>query len=364
MLEVFNYKGPEFDINTHYLYLYSVLFIFFGISLSPKKYHRILMIFAFIYLWVLASFKDGVGADFEPYYYIFNHAKIGEYNSAISNIEKGFYYLNAIFNNICDYEYFGFMIFHFIILLFVYKSIVYFKSNISIAYALLAYLVFWYFISFNLLRISLAVAIIGYAIRFLIEKKYKTYLVIVISMYFIHRSSMLMVFPAILYIIYQKNPQIAILASLLLFVIVNVSISVLTQFITVDRYASYIASDVNTSIGANIFLKYIPLAYWLWIGKKYVSDHIWHLCFVFTLFACLVDFSGYRIEMLGRLRLYAVVPFMYYIPLFISKIQNTNTVHKYIQPVAAFVYFMLQYYLMLQSYYWGDEIMPYKSILF
>lgn len=356
--------GKEFEASTHFFYI-GVIFLTFGLCyIRFKKYRERVLWLPLTILWVIAVSRDYVGADYIPYYNIFNNATWDGYNPLVSTIEPGFYYLNALLNHIWSYEYFGFMAIHFLILFFTYKTITYFKTDISFAYAILAYVSLWYYLSFNLVRICLAAAIVSWGIRFLLEKQYWKYFTIIGLLFFIHMSSAVMALPGLAYIIYKKHPKFTIVGLVALFAIVNGFLYIFLQNVNIERYQNYIAMESGTGIGMNIFFTYIPLAYWLYKGSNCINKNLWQLCLIFTIFAFLIDFSGYRLEILGRLRTYAVVPFMIYLPVLIQKLQKVNKEQYVLNSFAVFVYLIAKYYLLIPQLYWSDKIMPYNSMLF
>ncbi len=355
--------GGVFESDTHYFYLGVIILTFSLCFIKFKKHRDRVLWLPMAILWVIAVSRDFVGADYIPYYRVFNEAKWGGYNPSVSTIEPGFYYFNAFLNLICSYEFFGFMAIHFFILLFTYKAITYFKNDISFPYAILAYVTMWYFMSFNLLRICLAAAIVSWSIRFLLEKQYWKYFTIIGFLFFIHMSSAVMVIPGLAYIIYKKYPKLTQIGLAALFIIINSFLYVLLQNISIERYQGYMAMDQGTGIGLNIFFTYVPLVYWLYIGRNRIDKSLWQLCLVFTIFAFIIDFSGYRLEILGRLRSYAVVPFLIYLPVLIQTLKKGQKEKYVLNSFAIFIYLIAKYYLLLPQLYWSDKIMPYHSML-
>lgn len=358
--------GNVFEISTHYLYLGLTLFVFFAahfIKHDGKKKIPFLLLFL---LWFFAVTRDWVGRDYEAYYEIFRTATWGGYSQAYTSIEPGFYYLNAFLNSICPYEYFGFMFFHFAILFLTYRCITYFGPNISFPYALLAYMAAWYFLSFSLLRICIAASIISYSIHFLLEKMYKKFFLLILLTFCIHMSSIVMIIPGVAYILYQKRPLMVFIGFGLILVIINSSVgNLLNQYMSIERYQGYLKMEEGTGIGFNLFFTYLPFIYWLWIGKKYVPMQLWELSLVFTLFAFIIQFSGYRITVMGRMQAYAIVPFLIYLPSLIAYLRRYAPKRKYISnSIAIFIYLMIKYYFFLPQLYWSDDIMPYKSLIF
>lgn len=357
-------SGEVFESDTHYFYLGVILLTFSLCFIKFRKHRDCVLWLPMVILWIIAVSRDFVGADYIPYYGIFNGAKWDGYIPSATNIEPGYYYLNAFLHQICSYEFFGFMAIHFLTLFFTYKAITYFKKDISFAYAILAYVTMWYFLSFNLLRICLAAAIVSWSIRFLLEKHYWKYFTVIGLLFFIHMSSAAMILPGIAYITYQKSPKLTIIGLVAFLVIINGFLYILLQNISILRYQHYLSTDSGTGIGLNIFFTYVPFAYWLCIGRKRIDKNLWQLCLVFTLFAFIIDFSGYRLEILGRLRTYAVVPFLIYLPVLIQTLKKFQREKYVLNSIAIFIYLIAKYYLLLPQLYWSDKIMPYHSMLF
>lgn len=362
MFDLTSPNGLPIEYFTHYLYIFIILIVFILSSKKNKNNLSFLFLPLFI-LWVFAFSRDAIGVDYENYFDIFNEAEFGKYTYSDTTIEPGFYYLNAFLNSICSYKLFGFIFFHGLILYLLYRVMVNYKHQLSYPFVLLAYTTMWYFLSFNLLRICIASIIVCYAIKFLLTHRYYKYIICVLLATAIHMSAFLMIFPGLAFIVYKRYPKFVILGFILIFIVISTSISTITRYIGVERYADYLLMDQDSGIGMNIFFTYIPLAYWLAIGRKYISREFWDLSLVFTIFAFIIDFSGYRMAILGRLRAYSVVPFLLYLPTFVNAIYKVKRRDYKIQVIVMFLYFFIKYYLFLPQLYWSDGLMPYKSLL-
>ena len=145
-----------------------------------------------------------VGADTISYYNIFEEIKrysIIEYmpmhlanTSVVSGlrIEFGFQILNHVSYLIADSYNLFLTICESICVLFVWKGIKYYhiKYGISIPLMMYFYLMFEYFHTYNVIRFSLGVALVFYAYRYVIEKKYIHYIVYVLLAASIHKISL------------------------------------------------------------------------------------------------------------------------------------------------------------------------------
>lgn len=149
---------------------------------SSKKTNVILISFSFGILWIVSSLRYDVGADYFSYIRMYNEiSQLGLVDSILSlRSEPGFVLLNwliaATFNN----SQFIFVISSFLTIFLFYFSILENKDYINVGLAIFVFSVLFYFSSFTAIRLYIAVAIVFYSYKFLIDGKIKKYILAVL----------------------------------------------------------------------------------------------------------------------------------------------------------------------------------------
>jgi hypothetical protein len=150
------------------------------------------------------GFRGETGTDTSNYIDAFNHTGTilnWKNQEIMAYKEKGFYLLSVILKSISDNASFYFFAISCMTLTPLLKSIysycVYPVLGFSVYFAR-----FLFFRDMNQIRAALAIAIVIYALKYLIENKPYKYLIIVLITIFIHRS---MIIALLFFFLYKKN---------------------------------------------------------------------------------------------------------------------------------------------------------------
>jgi transmembrane protein EpsG len=166
-----------------------IIIVIYVISFITYR-HQSLQKVPWILLFVVSAFRYNVGTDYVNYYHLFLY-KDGMFEYK----EWGYTNLVNLLSGLGFNPQIMFFLFSLVTILLFYKSFKYFfKENDSLfMLATLLFIPLFYFYTLNGIRQSLAVAIFFYSIRFIIDKSYfKYFLLIVIAMLF-HKSAIVLI---------------------------------------------------------------------------------------------------------------------------------------------------------------------------
>lgn len=230
------------------------------------KLNGIAILVSFLSLWIISGLRYDVGQDyFFTYVPIFNSVKnTGTY----PNVEKGYILLNKI-TLFFTKDYVGiFLITSFIFCFFIYLAI-YQQSKkpwLSIFIFITSTL---YFISMNLVRQSITIAIFFYSIKYIVDRNFKKYLFFILIASSIHQTAL--IFIPVYFIV---NFKISFKRFLILYVGLEVLVplfkGVIYNFISTTKYAYYIGSiydNSETTIVAPLISLVIVLIGYYYLNK-------------------------------------------------------------------------------------------------
>ncbi|KAB7640216.1 EpsG family protein [Bacillus sp. B3-WWTP-C-10-D-3] len=144
----------------------------------------------FLSLWLVSGFRYMVGTDFNAYNLYFEN--LGSYNLKYPYYEKGYYVLNYVIKLLMDNSQYIFLATSFITIFLITKTL----KDYSNSYILSVFLfvtMYFYYNSFNLVRQYLVVAILFYAIKYILNKSFKKYLLVITIASFFHITALAMI---------------------------------------------------------------------------------------------------------------------------------------------------------------------------
>jgi transmembrane protein EpsG len=377
MQQVFNYPSDlEWSDNTLFLYIGIVIFSSFFAFLSQRYYrvlfksedeivtassvHQPFLFVSFFILWFFSVFRN-VGADFEAYEIEFlNSLSIEHIRS--TTIEPGYILFNALIRLLTS----NFLIFIIIIttltLGLIYKTLLYFSEQLDLGMAVLIYSSLFYFQSYNLIRIYFASAILFYAFRYLVEKKYVKYLMILVLTTSIHTSAILMFIPFLIILYMQKNKYL-IIVTLFAFISSFYAFgNVLATINFFERYQTYLQGFTNPRIGLGLLSVHIPVLILVHLSKRWIKDeYLMNLLFIYTYSGFTIALLGYSIPMIGRMSAYFLYQFVLLIPL-VNRQLKFKSVKTVVFKTMVYGYLSYRLFLYFYEYLYLDKIMPYKTI--
>ncbi|OCA88292.1 hypothetical protein A8F94_10870 [Bacillus sp. FJAT-27225] len=324
-----------------------------------SKINFLPLFISFIILWFFSAFRS-VGADYLTYKEIFNNANDKEYIQ-YHGIETGYVLLNKLIRIFTHNEFLFLAFISLITTLLVFCTIYYFSSKIHVGLAVLAYTSIFYFQSYNLTRIYLASAIVLFASRFLFQKQYGSYILLVLIASSIHTSSIVMFLPLFLVLLFGNNKK-WIVGFLFIFVLTCfIFVDYLIYFNISDRYEKYLVDTNLGSIGLGQMVIHAPLvALFLYLRRFELNFKIIHIFFVFIASSFAISMLGYAVPMIGRLFAHFTLPFLIFIPFGVWQIRNEKEYKPVL--VIAILYMVWRLFLYFSGYLFLDGIMPYDTI--
>ncbi len=227
-----------------------------------------------------------------------------------------------------DYRIF-IVIFSFVTVGLIYSTLYYLSDYIDFSFAVFVYAAIFYLPIFNTKRICLAAAILFFAVRFLIEKKYIKYLIAIILAMGVHTTAILWLFFLVSYFVVgnklYKNHKL--LVALMYVALATVLIIFRSSWMSIavslsDRYVQY--NDVFYGIGFGIILRYLFLFYFLIRWGRLVSNtnleidnSVWKISMVSTSVSMVFAFLGYVNQILTRMSTYSTYSFVLFLPFLI-----------------------------------------------
>ena len=226
---------------------------------------------------LLAAFRKGIGNDYKNYYNFFLeqcHRTVAQ--TEYSGIEYIFRLLTKIISLISENERFYFGVLAFLMFYFFYLFCYYQKDKISMYYILWYFLLIYYGMSYNIVRQTLAMCIVMFAIHYYIENKVKKYMILVTVAALFHTSALIMIPIYFLKFIDAKRFR-KILRGLFLTIIVlfpfyyKIAIQFMMRYL--KFYLGYF-SDMGTDVYYSTFLylfEKIILLIPIMLKKRYLS---------------------------------------------------------------------------------------------
>ncbi|MBS3200929.1 EpsG family protein [Turicibacter bilis] len=198
--------------------------------------------------------KIGGGGDYDNYRNIFNSISLEKFPDK----EIFFYYLNLLIKSFTDNFSIAFLCFMFIINFFILAFIYKYSKNIDMS--LLMYVIMGgYITSTNITRQFIAIALVTYSIRYLIEKKYVMYILFCVLSVSFHTTAIIPIFTNFLISIFNEKIY---KNYIIYFIFINCMIIVepLIRKIGIEMfYENY--SDGYFNYGSNILHYVVQLAF-------------------------------------------------------------------------------------------------------
>lgn len=224
-----------------------------------------------VYLYARQVFESGMGAS--------SWSWMQKWNEAYG-VEYGYLLLNHIITRFTENIAWQFFLVELFILVFIYQAFAYFKrnisDNISLSYMFLIYYFLMYNETLNLMRQSMAVAVIVYGFRYVYERKLPKYvLVIGIAMQF-HITALLAIFvyPIYFFVCVQKKYSLKYVLSVISLAsgaILGRIIGFITNIgVFGDKFLKYFREGTVSSININQLVIRIPfiIIFWYIVIKR------------------------------------------------------------------------------------------------
>ncbi|MEW9671327.1 EpsG family protein [Ammoniphilus sp. 3BR4] len=362
-------------LNSYLFYVTIVLSstVFAGLaqkfSKHNKKGKRVPNIFfmglSLITLIFVMGFRDiSIGVDGLSYleiYYFANSVGVLEfYQTRVT--EPGFYLLNRISYILGDEQWL--LILSSIITIFLfYKALSYEIDKINLSLVVFVFSTTQYFYYFGIMRMGIAVSIIAFAYRYIIEGHKKKFILFVFLATMFHYSAL---FALVLLFLGKDNQnffkRVNLLKLMFLIPIGFLTVRYLIfPFITASRYQGYI--DSSGFIGTS-FITSLPLLglFLLFYNRfSFISKNYQFYFFLFVVKVITEVFSP--IIGIGRMVWYANLSICFLFPATI-RLNNDKGIKIILTFIIILYCFVYSFYAYFGESFRGQYMLPYKSILF
>ena len=244
-------------MQTYIVYISALLFVIFFAYLAEKGHTKsekgiCLSVIIFILTFVAGCRGVTVGVDTKSYIQIFEYLQKDMIGWAYG--EVGFKYFSYIFLKITNSHTALFLCFAFVTNLFIILRFWDFKKISSFSWMVACYYVSFYFMTMNIMRHFLAIAIIFYATRYIERKKYFKFICFVAVASLFHTSALIgLAFVA--FDVFQwrylsrKQRNFMWVASL------SLPLVLVGAILVVIRYKHYFDTMGSVNIGLMLFVK-------------------------------------------------------------------------------------------------------------
>jgi len=344
-----------------------VLFIIYNFFLSisqlkKEQKNSFLLLIMFLQLLFMYTFgSQNIFPDTLPYLQGFEYSsKIGwldipniTYGDANLKAEIGWWYYNKILSSIYNNSTYLLFASGFIYLLAYFKLIK--KHSLVTWLSIFLFIMTVFYTSFFLLRQTLAVSICLFSLRYIVERKFLKFFLLIGIAFCFHQTSLIFITLYFLYPLKLNNKSffiyigLALILSLAFRQMVNIATSNLIFYATYGSDDSYHLVQNNTSL-------YISLSVFIFINFCYYpfkKINNYEKIFLFMLLLFLfVEFSRVGLAgTIGRLNLYFIASIIILLPNAIKRVKKPMIRYIYMTTIS-----ILYLILMMQQMYYGFDL--------
>ena len=339
------------ELESLLFYFFSFLVSVFFYNLYNKKNKKIFLVLSFSIPMIISGIRYNVGTDYVNYinYYKWN-SYISLSFSIISKIAHLFYSYQVIF-----------IIYSFLFLFFIFKGLKNIKKEAR-TFAYFCFLFLFFTTSFNIVRQMLAISIVFYSYKYMLNNDFKKYLIFILMASFFHNSALICI-PFYILLNNKNNKYKFITLLLTIIIVLNLQsiINLITRIELFSHYSMYLNSYSNGISNRVFFLDFIILLYFFINKKSLINYDINNdkLYYIFLIYIVLL-LSGFISPFIKRISLYFSISRLYLLPSIpYSYKKNKDKLLNYFGIIIyCFLYFIVTIYVFKQG-----DIIPYKSIL-
>lgn len=358
-----------------------IYFMSFGISMllasiyqrknisSKNKIRRF-----FWYLLIIAppvfisTIRYGIGTDYFRYLVHIERVRSYPFDVAFNMYSKEplYFLIQKVSGIFFSADWGFFLVSSFIIHFFIVASLDYYRQKLSLSFGLFVY--YLYLFSFGLNGISqmIAIAIVLYSIKYILERKLLKFIIFIVFATLIHRSAIICL---VFYFINIKKEKrllkstinYAYYGAILLSPIILVF--VINLFVGLELFSSY--SELVKSDGVNLrigFLFYIlPVFLPIVLFRKRMISISNYNSKLFDLMLMNIPFQyvGYYISWGSRMAYYTNSIYFIVIPLLVKSLKSRNDK---ILVSTYYVFYLILFYAHKYIYIASSEVFPFKTI--
>jgi len=293
---------------------------------NENKTTTVFLLITFLVLLLISGFRGGFTSDYKNYsnlFHYFNSFSWSEFFNQSFYEEPGFIVLNKIIGSITNNEVYFFLITSFIILALFFRE--FRRDSMHIWISILLFInIGAFYTSFNILRQIIAVSIIFAGSRYLYNRQFIKYVIIIFIASLFHQTSWLILpFYFLLNLKFNiKNAILTITLSLFTILFLDSLIDIILRFISKYSGYAYGMTGLNiTSAVVPVMILIFVLIHHKLIRPDSIKQRIWiNASFYYAFFSIL----GLKVQMLQRFAEFFNPFILLIIPLIIYKILNKN----------------------------------------
>ncbi|SDM32411.1 EpsG family protein [Halarsenatibacter silvermanii] len=247
----------------------------------------------------------------------------------------------------------------------VYKALEYEIKNISLPLAVFIFSTTQYFYYFGIIRLGMAVSIIAFAYRYILEDKKTKYILMVLVATMFHFSALFAL--GLIFLTQRKKGKFYKRNIIIIALIVPVAFFMVRAFIfpliNIDRYQRYIQSSI---IGIDLgFLPWLPFLFLFLIHyNKFVRTRKNYQFYFYLYIMRIVTEMSYPILGGGRMIWYVYLSVCFLLPATV-RVNKNKFVKLILLVVIIFFSIVYSYHAYFASYsYRGPTMFPYINIIF
>ena len=328
---------------------------------NPKRYNKLFYWILLIYLICVSGFRYGVGTDYWNYTEMYTDwVKESDTLEGISDV--GFYILIRILQSITTNPQILFFVTSVIINLCIICTIRRYSSKFELS-TYFYITTFVYYATFNAVRQTLAIAIVFAGTKYLLERDWKKYIIIVLLCSLIHQSILIMI-PVYFIVNHEFMSKVNIyicLAFLAAFVFYNGFLESLFNMLQGSNYAGYQDEMTASGEGANVLrflVQLVPIALVFFYNKLIIKDddQEFNIMMNMSLLGMLFMLLSLRHWLFARLTTIFNLYYVFTLPKILDA-SSDKQMRRLLCFIMMICYFMFTYILLKSG---ESNILPYK----
>lgn len=290
--------------------------------------YPIFMIVSMLFPIVTAGIRYNVGVDFNSYVDIYYTTINSSILENIKTGELGYVFLNRASENIFNSPQGVFLFSSIITICFLYAAIHDHDNKISFSLALFLYYTKFFPFSLNVMRQSIAMSIIFYSYKYIVNRNFKRFLKFVIIAALFHTSAIIVI-P--FYFINGKKIKrslfikiISVFCCSLVVFNIDIILEKMGKFNVISKYSIYseMVNKSNISISSllsQIIIIFLVIIFFERLIKK---DERIELYFWLYIFGFIFNLAEIKVQYAGRIGMYFNILSIILIPYILSIIKN------------------------------------------
>lgn len=248
------------------------------------KYNKNIIKLIFIILILFSGFRYKIGADFTSYLKIFELAKNNPTHYEVIRLEKGYYFLQKFIISINGTQQLIFLIMSILSNFFIYIFIKRNSKNILLSIFIFFMIGAYYSFGFNGIRQYLAISIFLYSFKFIENKNFKKYLLMIFIGSLFHKT---ILFCLPLYFILNfkfkfLQKAVLIFISLLLTLYLN-------KILIILKYGHYLSKTYYVTTSYIVLIIFLILSIYIMLfNKKILNKQQQNLNFISIILTLLI----------------------------------------------------------------------------